>query len=81
MSLNYASVVSDAATTLTLDGVAVAEPAQPIGTTGRVVRWLEVGAGAHRLRGSAPFALYVYGYDCDVSYAYAGGLDVPTGLP
>jgi hypothetical protein len=81
VSLNYASVVSDAATTLTLDGVAVAEPAQPIGTTGRVVRWLEVGAGAHRLRGSAPFALYVYGYDCDVSYAYAGGLDVPTGLP
>jgi hypothetical protein len=81
VSLNYASVVSDAATTLTLDGVAVTEPAQPIGTTGRVVRWLEVDAGAHRLRGSAPFALYVYGYDCDVSYAYAGGLDVPTGLP
>ena len=81
VSLNYASVVSEAATTLTLDGAAVTEPAQPIGTTGRVLRWLEMSAGAHRLRGSAPFALYVYGYDCDVSYAYAGGLDVPTGLP
>jgi hypothetical protein len=46
-----------------------------------VVCWRVAGAGAHRLRGSAPFALYVYGYDCDVSYAYAGGLDVPTGLP
>ena len=81
VSLNYASVVSEAATALTLDGAAVTEPAQAIGATGRVVRWLEVGAGAHRLRGNAPFALYVYGYDCDVSYAYAGGLDVPTGLP
>ena len=81
VSLNYASVVSEAATTLTLDGAAVTEPAQPIGSTGRVVRWLEMSAGAHRLGGSAPFALYVYGYDCDVSYAYAGGLDVPTGLP
>jgi hypothetical protein len=81
VSLNYASVVSEAGTTLTLDGVAVTEPAQPIGATGRVLRWLDVGAGAHRLRGNAPFALYVYGYDCDVSYAYAGGLNVPTGLP
>lgn len=81
VSLNYASVVSEAGTTLTLDGVAVTEPAQPIGATGRVLRWLEVDAGAHRLRGTAPFALYVYGYDCDVSYAYAGGLDVPGRLP
>ena len=81
VSLNFASVVSDAGTALTLDGVAVTEAGQPIGATGRVVRWLEVGAGAHRLRGTAPFALYVYGYDCDVSYAYAGGLDVPSSAP
>ncbi len=81
VSLNYASVVSAADTTLTLDGASVTEPAQPIGATGRVLRWLEVGAGAHRLRGNAPFALYVYGYDCDVSYAYAGGLNVPSSAP
>ena len=78
VSLNYASVVSEAAATLTLDGLPVTEPGEPIGTSGRVVRWLDVSAGAHRLRGSAPFSLYVYGYDCDVSYAYAGGLDVPA---
>ena len=33
-------------------------------------------AQAHTLAGSRDFALQVYGYDCDVSYAYPGGLNL-----
>ena len=35
-------------------------------------------AASHTITGTAPFALLVYGYDCDVSYAYPGGLNLGT---
>jgi hypothetical protein len=35
-------------------------------------------AQAHTITGSEPFGLQVYGYDCDVSYAYPGGLNLTS---
>ena len=35
-------------------------------------------AQPHTITGSEPFGLYVYGYDCDVSYAYPGGLNLES---
>ena len=33
-------------------------------------------ARVHTITGTAPFGLQVYGYDCNVSYAYPGGLNL-----
>jgi len=64
--------------TAELDGTAVtATPTTIAGTTWQIVR-VEVAPGTHRLVSSAPSGLYVYGYGCDVSYAYPGGLNLDT---
>jgi hypothetical protein len=75
---DYVSIVYEGDVTFTLDGAAVTSSGTPIGSTGRRVLRLPMEDGAHRIEGTAPFALYVYGYDCDVSYAYAGGLNVES---
>jgi len=61
--------INDAPVTATRDEIP--------GTTTSVMR-IPVEPGTHRLVGTAPFALYAYGYDCDVSYAYAGGSNLDT---
>jgi hypothetical protein len=37
---------------------------------------MAVTPGVHTLTASAPISITAYGYDCDVSYAYPGGLDL-----
>jgi len=75
---NWVSIVLPTGATAELDGTAVtATPTTIAGTTWQIVR-VEVAPGTHRLVSSAPSGLYVYGYGCDVSYAYPGGLNLDT---
>lgn len=46
--------------------------------TGTEIRYLRLrlADGPHRMEARVPFGIEVHGYDCNVSYAYAGGLDL-----
>ena len=48
--------------------------ATPIVGTGYGIIQAPVQPGVHTVVGSQAFGLTAYGYDCDVSYAYPGGL-------
>ena len=79
----FTAIVPDG-TVLTLDGNALpTDGYQPIGASGWSVYHHDTSATgdsdpaqAHTLTGTAAFGLQVYGYDCDVSYAYPGGLNL-----
>ena len=73
---NAISVITDRSATIQLDGQQITQaPTQVPGTTWGIWR-LNTTAGVRRLTSSSPAGLYVYGYDCDVSYAYPGGLNL-----
>ena len=46
----------------------------PITGTDWYLAQVKVNAGVHTIQGKKKFGLTAYGYDCDVSYAYPGGL-------
>jgi hypothetical protein len=71
---DYVTVVARPGTTLTLDGNPVTASGETVGDW--EVIYLEMEPGVHALNGNQPFGLYAYGYDCDVSYAYPGGLNL-----
>ena len=71
---NAITVIGDASTSLMLDGEPLASAGSVIGETSWAVWRLEVAPGVRRLNADRPIGLYVYGYDCDVSYAYPGGM-------
>lgn len=50
--------------------------AQSIGDGSVVALTLPIGAGYHRLAAAQPFALTIYGFDHNISYAYIGGLNL-----
>jgi len=76
---DYLNVIIIAGTQIQLDGEPVEFDAfVPIGDTGYSVAELEVEDGPHTVTGSQPFGLEAYGYDCHVSYAYPGGLNLET---
>jgi len=61
-----------------LDGAPVADDAwQPVGTRDTYeIAQVQVSAGPHYLEADIPFGVVSYGYDCHVSYAYPGGLNL-----
>ncbi len=53
-------------------------PATPAGTGGWAVAQVIVQEGVHTVSAPEPIGVSAYGYDCDVSYAYPGGLSLKT---
>jgi hypothetical protein len=61
-----------------MDGVAVPLTWSTLpGSDLRFAR-VRVEDGPHRVTGNVPFGIEVHGYDCNVSYAYPGGLRLET---
>ncbi len=73
---DYLNIIARPDTTIMVDGVALAEALKPVGASGWATATIAVDPGVHNVEGSAPFGLTAYGYDCDVSYAYPGGLQL-----
>jgi hypothetical protein len=76
---DYFTIVAPTGTVVALDGESVDEPEASIG--GFSVYRPRVTDGVHRVQGDQPFGLYAYGYDCDVSYAYPGGMNLQSISP
>lgn len=75
---DWINIVKRTRSSVTFDGSSLSKSGTEIGSTGWEVIRKEVQPGTHTVEGSAAFGLYAYGYECDVSYAYPGGLDLAT---
>ncbi|TVQ95537.1 MAG: hypothetical protein EA398_17285 [Deltaproteobacteria bacterium] len=73
---NNLSIVARPSTTITLNGQPLSAAPQAVEGTQWRVYHAQVPAGVNRLGASDPVGLYVYGYDCDVSYGYPGGMNL-----
>ncbi|MFO0751083.1 MAG: IgGFc-binding protein [Myxococcota bacterium] len=74
---DYVNLVAPSAAAVTLDGATVAASSFSAipGSDWKVAR-LEVGDGVHSVLADQPIGVIVYGYDRDVSYGYAAGLNL-----
>jgi hypothetical protein len=61
---------------ITIDGAPMAMALTPVGASGYGVAQVSVPDGVHTIKGETEFGVTAYGYDCDVSYAYPGGLSL-----
>ncbi len=78
---NYVNIIAPTSSLndLLLDGSPVnAGVFSPYGTRGLSAGTILLSEGSHTIKGSAPFGIYVYGYNQYVSYAYPGGLALRT---
>ena len=73
---DFLNIIAPSGAVITLDGSPIASPDARVG--GWDIYRRRVEDGVHRLSGTAAFGLYAYGYDCDVSYAYPGGLNLDS---
>lgn len=76
-AVDWLTIAAPSSATVELDGAALGPGDAVPGVDWSVWR-LEVADGVHRVTSTLPAALYAYGYDCDVSYAYAGGTNLET---
>jgi hypothetical protein len=73
--VNIIAKLSDAAS-ITIDGAQLSTPLTPVGSSGYGVAQVTVPDGVHTIVGANELGVTAYGYDCDVSYAYPGGLSL-----
>lgn len=71
---SWISVVTPLDGVLTLDGRELG-PAARIGASGLGTLTVMIRGGTHRITGTRPFGLIVYGFGTYTSYLYPGGLD------
>jgi len=75
---DWINIVKRTRSDVTVDGSTLSKDGTKISSTGWEVVRKKVQSGTHNVEGTAAFGLYAYGYECDVSYAYPGGLDLAT---
>jgi hypothetical protein len=63
---------------ITIDGAPLSQGLVPVGASGYGVVQYPVPDGVHTIKAPEPIGVTAYGYDCDVSYAYPGGLALKT---
>ena len=73
---NFLNIIAPQGTVPRLDGVAVDTLGSLVRIEGMEIYRLPVSEGPHFLQGTGVFGVMAYGYACDVSYAYPGGLDL-----
>lgn len=73
---HYLSLVLPQGASATVNGAPASGPVYPVTGTGWSVQHVTVQPGVLRVEASAPIGLYAYGYDCAVSYAYPGGMNL-----
>jgi hypothetical protein len=73
---SYVSVVGHAGDMVTVDGVDVTNMLAPFGSMTLVGGRVPILPGAHRVDCAQGCGIEVYGWSADVSYMYAGGLDL-----
>jgi hypothetical protein len=71
---NYATLIKQQATTVTLDGAPLNASYKAFGGATWQVAYVELQDGVHRIAGDAPIGLVATGYNVAVSYGYPGGL-------
>ncbi len=64
-----------------IDGKPIPVPLKKIGSTDFRYARFRVSDGPHTMSGTTPFGIEVHGYDCNVSYAYSGGLSLKVINP
>jgi hypothetical protein len=74
---DYVNIIAPSDASVTLDGnlLGAVSFATILGSDWKVSR-LEVGDGVHKIVANKPVGVVVYGYDRDVGYGYAGGLNL-----
>ncbi|MFP4597837.1 MAG: IgGFc-binding protein [Persicimonas sp.] len=77
---DYINLIAPAGFEVRLDGEAISDDDwTKVGERGNYdIAQIRVEDGFHRLEGDEPFGVVSYGYDCHVSYAYPGGLNLET---
>lgn len=73
---DYMTMVARPGTTIRMDGREVTAARTTV--AGWEILRVAASDGVHRIEASEPIGLYAYGYDCDVSYAYPGGLNLDS---
>ena len=73
---DYLTIIAPSGATVRLDGTPISAGRSSLG--GWDIIRIPVNDGVHRVDADVAFGLYAYGYDCDVSYAYPGGLNLDS---
>jgi hypothetical protein len=72
---SYVNIAAPTGATVMLDGTPVTGW-MPVGSSGFSIARVPVRGGTHRIEGSQPFGIVVYGFGSYTSYMYPGGLDL-----
>lgn len=77
---DYINIAAPVGVRVEIDGEPIPDELwKPVGTRGELeTATVEVDDGFHKLTSDTPFGVTGYGYDCHVSYAYPGGLNLET---